>query len=171
MGKKTVRLRRATIDDFGFCKMLYEDISNEILYGNNKAFGISEAVDDKETEVVEIEFEAQKLLEDWYKKAITVWKHKIYIIEFVSQDEIIPIGYFQVAKTGKGEPNRIRSWSMIPDYFDLKEEALKTLLSRKELINKKVTINILDTDCAFNWLIEKFGFKEDDTVLSSLSLN
>ena len=59
---------------------------------------------------------------------------------------------------------------MLEEYFDWKEETLKCLLKRKELINKKITINILKTDCEFEWLVEKFGFGEDDSVLSTLSL-
>ena len=60
---------------------------------------------------------------------------------------------------------------MLPSFFDRKEEALRLLLNQKQLANKKITVNILKSDCEFNWLVEKFGFREDDTVLSTLSLN
>lgn len=169
MKGKSVRLRRATIDDYDFCKQLYDDISYEILYGNRKAFGLPEIENDEEDDF-EIDFEEPKLTKDWFEKAITIWRHKVYIIEIKKQRECISIGYFYIAKSGKGESNRIRSWRMLEEYFDWKEETLKCLLKRKELINKKITINILKTDCEFEWLVEKFGFGEDDSVLSTLSL-
>ena len=168
MGNEAVRLRRATMHDYDFCKILYDDIAYEILCNNRKAFGLPEIKDDNE-EI--IEFYDPKLTRDWFEKCLTVWRHKIYIIEFVFEEGVIPIGYFDLAKTGKGEPNRIRSWTMLPSYFDWKEEALKSLLSQKELVKKKITINVLKNDCEFNWLVENFGFREDKTVLSTLSLN
>ncbi len=168
MEKEAVRLRRATIYDYDFCKILWDNVYYEILYGNNKAFGIPEVKNDS-TEV--IEFDDLELTKEWFEKCLTVWRHKIYIIEFKFGKVVIPIGYFDLAKTGKGEPNRLRSWSMLPSFFDRKEEALRLLLNQKQLANKKITVNVLKNDCEFNWLVEKFGFREDDTVLSTLSLN
>ena len=171
MGNEAVRLRRATMYDYDFCKILWDDISCEILYGNNKAFGLPEIEYDNKDEDLVLEFDEPQLTKEFFEKSLTVWRHKIYIIEFTFDKTVIPIGYFHLAKTGKGEPNRLQSWTMLPSYFDKKEEALRLLLSRKELVNKKVTVNIFKTDCEFNWLVEKFGFREDETVLSTLSLN
>lgn len=167
MEKKTVRLRRATITDFDFCKQLHDDISYEILYENRKAFGLPEIKYDNEDE---IEFDPPKLEKDFFEKCITKWRHKVYIIEYINKKEKTPIGCFNVAKSGKGEPNRIINWLMLNEYFCLKEEALKCLLKRKELTNTKITVNIMDNDCAFDWLVKNFGFREDNDVLSTLSL-
>ena len=93
MGNEAVRLRRATMHDYDFCKILYDDIAYEILCNNRKAFGLPEIKDDNE-EI--IEFYDPKLTRDWFEKCLTVWRHKIYIIEFVFEEGVIPIGYFDL---------------------------------------------------------------------------
>lgn len=168
MKGKSVRLRRATIDDYDFCRMLYDDITYEILYCNRKAFSLPEI---QENDGEEIEFEAHMLTMDWFIKCLTVWHHKVYIIELVNEKKVTRIGCFNIAKTGKGEPNRIRNWLMLEEYFDLKKEAMEALLCQSAMQGRKITVNISENDYAFDWLIENFGFKEDNTVLSSLSLN
>ena len=174
MGDNAVRLRRAKLEDFDFCKRMTDDINNEVLYCNYSAFieipGIAQKIqEDEKKDPVEIDFYLPEFTIDWFEKEITKFKDKYYIIELVysKNHEVKEIGFFKVSYMTRKEPNRINSWTMIPNYFGLKGEALKTLITQKELINKKLTIVSID-----KWLndwLAQFGFIEENCFLRVMS--
>ena len=169
MGEKAVRLRRATLEDFSFCKEMHDDIINEVLYGNFQAFlelpEIPELIKaEKKKEDVIIEFDEPDFTFELFEKQITKFHDKYYIIELVNfdKDKVKQIGSFRVEYMDRKEPNRINSWGMIPKFFTLKGVALKELLNQKELINKKITI-ISTENWLDNWLAQ-FGFEKKDSI-------
>ena len=180
MEKTAVRLRRATIEDYGFWKKLFENINNEIMYRNEKAFSPEEITDEYLKEKAEINPETREIIdfclpdttEAVFESMITEWKDKIYIIELYksSNQKVKSIGYFQVEHVNKSEKNRITSWAMFPKYFTRKHEAFKLLLEQKEMKGKEISTISLECDCFRYWIVQ-FGFKEkEDDVLGRMYL-
>lgn len=174
MGDNAVRLRRATLEDFDFCKRMMDDIYNEVLYCNYYAFleipGIAQKIqEEKKKDPVNIDFYLPEFTREWFEKEITEFKDKYYIIELVNPEdhEMKDIGFFKVSYMTRKEPNRINYWTMIPDYFELKGEALRLLLAQKELINKKITIVSID-EWLNDWLAQ-FGFIRENCFLRVMS--
>ena len=181
MEKTAVRLRRATIEDYDFWKGIFEDIDNEILYRNEKAFSPEEITDEYlqvkkelDTERKEIiEFTLPETTEAIFESMINECRDKIYIIEVYNvsnNNKVKPVGYFQLDYVNKQEKNRICSWAMLPKYFKRKREAFELLLAQKELKGKEISIIARNCDCIKYWVVQ-FGFHEkDDDIIGRMFL-